>query len=182
MKKSGKGLKAGALQGETIIANVDLMYQNQTARRYFTGLLSVLFPVCKEREIDLYRLLEEDYAFDYTVLDVLKRHKDDLVALQKKCEHLKEHIKIAVDYSCCGRGTACPCIEVVCQVCGISVVYVGIQDNFIKWQFENFRTIVNAKKWFAGIPKKHKEGLASVSNLRYGVSAAEHKLQPDWGK
>ena len=47
--KNTRAYKAGEAQGRSIIEMIHLMYQNRTAKKFISGLMSVLIPDYKKR-------------------------------------------------------------------------------------------------------------------------------------
>jgi len=50
-----RAYNAGKLQAESIIENVHLMYQNETARKYYKGLLDKVVPEAEKRGVKIKR-------------------------------------------------------------------------------------------------------------------------------
>jgi len=46
-----RAFTAGRKQAEVIIENVNLMYQNNTAKNFYLGLMSILIPEFKRRSL-----------------------------------------------------------------------------------------------------------------------------------
>jgi len=93
------------------------------------------------------------------ILEMWKRHENEIDQLRKRCKHLKKDIIIKKDHSCVGRGSIYPSIHVICTNCGTKKIMFrqsekeykikplktlkhqrGIQDQrlgcYVKWDWE----------------------------------------------
>jgi hypothetical protein len=93
------------------------------------------------------------------LLEMWKRHEDEIDELRSRCKHLKKDIVIRRNHSSVGAGSLYPSIEVVCTNCGTLKIMFrnsekefkikplktlkrqkGIQDQrldlYVKWDWE----------------------------------------------
>lgn len=52
------------------------------------------------------------------LLELITQHREATDALRKRCLHHEKDIKLWLDHSCVGCGSAYPSINVVCRNCG----------------------------------------------------------------
>jgi hypothetical protein len=66
------------------------------------------------------------------LLELWKKHRDEINALRKRCKHPKKDIIIRQDNACCGRGCLYSSIHVVCINCGTKKIMFRQDDKEFK--------------------------------------------------
>lgn len=53
---------------------------------------------------------------------MMKRHYEEIASLRMSCLHFTKYIKIELDYSVVGKGSAYPADHIICRNCGVKKI------------------------------------------------------------
>lgn len=110
------------------------------------------------------------------IVEILKKHQKEIKECQENCDHPKDNIKINIDSSMCGRGSRWPHIVVVCQKCGLTLLYMGINPRFYEKTAEMFRTMDEII-----IPNRFVERFR-ITRFNSAIGDSKYRLNKNWGK